>query len=99
MLYGNAAMLRPAISAPISLDRLIAPASAATPAHQPIETATTISGGRAIEANTHRSTYLENANPTTNRRIVPPTALRIGPADGSARLGWRARTRIAYTSW
>ncbi len=48
MLYGKAAMLRPATSAPISFESPIHPAAPATAAHQPMLRATTISGALAI---------------------------------------------------
>src|SRR5215207_1439680 len=94
-LYGKAAMLRPATSAPISLDRPSALAAPATAAHQPTLIATTISGALAIDAKIRPRTNLLKQNPAIRSRAVPPIALRIGPIEGLAKFGWNARTKIA----
>src|SRR5687768_1228274 len=87
MLYGNAPMHSPATSAPISLLRPMAAADAATAAHQPIDTATTISGALAIDEKTHFRTYLLNANPAMSSTTVHASALATGTKLGLAKLG------------
>src|SRR5687768_8774597 len=85
--YGNAAIDSPATSAPISFDSPIALAPAATTAHHPIDTASTISGFVAIDVNTRRSTYFDTSSTPTTSPALPSTALTIGPTDGLAKFG------------
>ena len=81
--------------APISFERPAHAATVATEAHQAMETATTISGAARMSMKTRARTYRLRRKPKRRRAAARRTARSMGPTVGLAKLGWKARMRMA----